>query len=278
VTMVFAAAGARSQSASANTITPTLPTITGRQLGAYIWVVSVKSNDVIMTAQPGWTKLAQDNSGAGFTSAYFIAPTTATAGQASWTTAVACSTQVIYVEDPDNPMVTNAIGATLVTTGTASPHTSTALTTTRQLSLVLAIDTAAANTVLTTPTGWTGASDSGSATDAGRTSFITQFMPTLGGATTAISTPGAAAAWALRLIELLIVLPATGIQVSESEVATLTASSVGISVAESEAANVMQSRTGVAVAESEIVLILAPGAYVFRRRRSLVLNGGQSNA
>jgi hypothetical protein len=280
VTMNVSAIGGRSQSASATTLTPTLPIITGKSLGAYLWIVTVKSNDVITTAQVGWTKLFQDNSGTGYTAAYFIAPTTSTAGPATWASAAACSAQVIYIEDPDNPMVTNAVGASGVGIGSTSPHTSPSITTTRAMSLVLFIDQVSgyAGSYTSTPTGWTLNLQDGSPTDNGAIVIASKSGGAAGTSTGAISVTGTLFPWVQRQIEFLIVLPASGIQVTANEVANIMASRPGISVAGAELGNVMASGVGISASEVEIVLIFVPGGYPFKRRHSLILNGGQRAA
>lgn len=266
MTMAFVAAGARVASAGATLLTPALPTITGRDLGALLAVVSIKSNAAITTAQPGWTKLYQDNSGGSFTTALFIAPVGSAAPGCSWAGSVAGGAQCFYVEDADNPMVTNAVGGSSVNTGSTATHSSGSFNTTRQLSLVAYIDTTASNDGLTAPTGWTEDSDSPGATDGGRTVFGTRFVETLGDASGAISVTGGATNWVQRQIEFLIVDPASGIQVTESEIAPLVSSGDGISAVDVELAPLISSGVGIGVCDMEIVAILGPGPYIPRRR------------
>jgi hypothetical protein len=266
MTMVYVAAGARSASAGATLLTPALPTITGRDLGALLAVVSVKSNATITTAQPGWTKLYQDNSGASFTTAYFIAPVGSSAPGCTWTGSVAAGAQCFYVEDADNPMVTNAVGGSTVNSDSTAAHTSGSFNTTRQLSLVAYIDTTSSNAGLATPAGWTEDVDGGSATDGGRTVFGTRFVETQGDASGAISVTGGATAWVQRQIEFLIVDPTTGVQVTESEINPLLSAGDGISTVDVEIAPLISSGVGIGVADMEIVALLGPGPYIPRRR------------
>jgi hypothetical protein len=265
MTMVYVAAGARGATASATTLTPALPSITGRSLGVLLAVVSVKSNASITTGTSGWTKLYQDNSGASFTTAYFVAPVGSSAASCSWAGAVAAGAQCFYIEDPDNPMVTNAAGATSVASGTSNPHTSASINTTRQFSLVVYIDTAASNDSLFAPAGWTENNNEGSATDAGRTVIGSKYVATSGGASGAISVTGSASAWVQRQIELLIVTPATGIQVTEAEIAPGIYSGDGISTIEVEASPTIHSGVGISVCDMEIVALLGPGEPTKRR-------------
>lgn len=266
MTMVFVAAGARSASAGATLLTPALPTITGRDLGALLAVVSIKSNASITTAQPGWTKLYQDNSGASFTTAYFIAPVGSSAPGCTWTGSVAAGAQCFYVEDADNPMVTDAVGGSTVNSGSVVAHSSGSFNTTRQLSLVAYIDTAASAAGLTTPSGWTEDSESQSGTDGITITLGTRFIETQGDGSGAISVTGAAVAWVQRQIEFLIVNPATGAQVTESEIAPFVSSGEGISAVDVEIAPLISSGIGIGVCDMEIVAILGPGPYIPRRR------------
>jgi hypothetical protein len=266
MTMVYVTSGARNASAGATLITPALPTITGRDLGALLAVVSIKSNATITTAQPGWTKLYQDNSGASFTTAYFIAPVGSGAPGCTWTGSVAAGAQCFYIEDADNPMVTNAVGATSSNSGSTAAHSSSSITTTRQRSLAAYIDTTSSNSSLPAPTNWTEDSEAGSATDGITITLGTRYIATLGGTTGAISVTGAAVDWVQRQIEFLIVDPAAGVQVTESEINPLLSAGDGISAADVEIAPLISSGVGIGVADMEIVALLGPGPYIPRRR------------
>ena len=266
MTMAYVTAGARNASAGATSVTPALPTITGRDLGALLAVVSIKSNATITTAQPGWTKLYQENSGGSFTTAYFIAPVGSSAPGCTWAGSVAAGAQCFYVEDADNPMVTNAAGATSTNSASTTAHSSSSITTTRQLSLAAYIDTQAGFGPLATPTNWTQNSAEYSGTDDITITLGTRYIPTLGGTTGAISVNGATVAWVQRQIEFLIVTPATGAQVTESEITPLVSSGEGISAIDVEIAPLISSGVGIGVCDMEIVAILGPGPYIPRRR------------
>jgi hypothetical protein len=268
VTAAFAVAGARSQSAGATNLTPALPSVTGRVGGILLCVASQKSNNALTTGQPGWTALAQDNSGASFTARAFIAPVGSGAPNIAAAGSAAMSAQIFYIEDPDNLMDATAIGNTSVATGIVNPHTSASINSTRWGSLIVGYDVAAANTTLVAPSGWVLNNDEGSPTDAGRTSIFTKYLAASGSPSGAVSVTGAAAAWVQRQIELRIILPATGLQINGEEISAMMTSGDGVSVSGEEFTAALQSGVGVSCSGMEIVYMLAPGPT--RRVRSFV--------
>ena len=208
--------GVRSASASAATISPALPVVQGAA-GALLAVVASKNLAVHTTATAGWSMVGlQVNSGLSFTASLWIAAGDAAAPTFTWTGAAACSAQVAYYTDPSNVTETT-VGSSTNNNGATATHSTSAINTSRNDSLVVYIDVAAANTALGLPAGWTEDSDSGSATDAGRTVFGSKPITTSGTSSGAISVTGANAAWVQWQVELRGQLP-TGFQVSEEEV------------------------------------------------------------
>lgn len=215
---VFRAIGARSQSAGAASIAPAKPTVDG-VVGLLLCVVTSKNNGVHATATPGWSLLNQTNNGASFTASLWVAAETAAAPTFTWTGSVACSAHIAYYTDPANTMNIGSSVIGTAGTGLTATHSSTAIVTDVNDALAVYVDVAATNTSLTTPSGWTSSSDTGSATDAGRTSFGSKAVATSGTSSGAISTTGANAAWVQWQLELKGSAPASAFQVSKVETA-----------------------------------------------------------
>lgn len=277
--LVYRAAGAASQSASATTLTPAKPTPLGvhPDRGFMIAVCCVKSNAVITTATSGWTKLFQTNSGASFTKAVFIAREAAAAPVFTWTGAAACFAITHAWSTGANPISVPTIGNTSSATGTVSPHTSPSLLTTRQFSTVIYIDAVSQQTTaLAEPAGWTEHADTGFTTAVGRITVGSKYVPTLGDSSGAISVTGGAAAWVQSQIEIIIELPATGQQYVEAELDVIYSPFNGLSTAETELAIVYSPAPapGLGVAEVELAVVFSPAAPVVaaNRRRPLYLN------
>lgn len=229
---VYRASGTRVQSASAATLTPGLPTVDG-QKGLLVCVVFSKNNATHSTSTIGWTKLGQQNSGASFTASIFTAPEGSAAPVITWTGAAACSARISYYSDPANTVDTTP-GASSVSNGTTSTHTSTAINTTRANSLVIYVDVASANTAIATPSGWTEDADTGSATDAGRTAFGNKPVAGSGSSSGAISVTGAAAAWVQWQIEIMGGVATAGLQASKLEVGAWVEPAAGLAVSKLE--------------------------------------------
>jgi hypothetical protein len=199
---VFTRTGARAASASAATLTPALPAVDGAS-GLLVCVVQSKNNATHATLTSGWTKLgATINSGASFCASIFTAPEGSAAPVITWTGSVACAAQVFYYADPQNTVDTT-LGASGSNTGATSAHSRTGIATTRANSLVIYVDAAAANTALATPSTWTEDADSGSATDAGRTTVGSKSVAVSATNAGNISVTGANAAWVMWQIELM---------------------------------------------------------------------------
>lgn len=198
---VFQRIGTRSQSSGAATISPSLPSIDNAR-GLFVCVVHSKNNATHSCATSGWTKLGQVNSGANFTASIFTAKEDAGAPTITWTGSVACAAQIAYYADPANS-VDSTLGASGSNSGATSTHSTSAINTTRNNSLVIYVDAAAANTAMAQPSGWTEDNDAGSATDAGRFVFGSKAVATSGSSSGAISVTGANAAWVQWQIELM---------------------------------------------------------------------------
>lgn len=264
----FVRAGARSQSASAASISPSKPTL-GAQSGLLLCVVTSKNNATHSCATSGWALVTQVNSGANFTASLWRALEAAGAPTITWTGAAACSAQIAYYAAPDAPMDTT-LGTPSSSTGTASPHTSAGITTARDNALAVLIDVAAANSGPSTPAGWTGDLSNGSGTDAGYTYFGSKPVATAGTGTGSISVAGAAAAWVQLQIELDGTVANNDFEVSKAEVAALYRPPSGFSAAKAEVAALYRPPAGFAVSKAEVGAILRYVGTSGRRRQMIV--------
>jgi hypothetical protein len=244
-------AGAFASNASAVTLTPANPTGPSSPNGSIrIAVCAIKSNAVISTATPGWTKVSQDNSGASFTVAVFVGTAAAANPVFTWAGAVACGAISLLVEDFSNPVVNNAIGNSATGTGTVALKSVASYNTSRYGSLALYVIAVAANSsAIATPTGFTEFVEAGTTGSVNiRMSIGGKGMLASGSAVGAASASGPAAAWVMKGIELLIALPATGIQTPLAELSS-----------------VITPPTGLATSLVEIVTILNVGSAVVSR-------------
>lgn len=238
---IFRSNGARSASASAASIAPAKPSVDSAG-GILICVVQSANNAVHACATGGWSKLGQTNSGANFTASIFYAAESAGAPTITWAGAVACAAQLFYFADPQNTVDTTP-GANSVTAGTGTTHTSTAVNTTRDNSLMIYVDAAAANTGLAVPAGWTENADNGSATDGGDDATGSKSVAVSGTSSGAISVTGANAAWVQWQIEVRGSAPAAGLQSSQMEAALLYSPPPGFDVSQMEVFLLIQSGT-----------------------------------
>jgi hypothetical protein len=160
MTVSFASAGAIVSSASAATLTASLPTA---NKGDAYWILLAIGNNATVSAPSGWSKIVQSNPSASFTVAVFQRTATAANPVFSWTGAAACAVQAIrYVGETQSA----AFGAhDSPSTGTTNPHTSASFTSTANNSLAVAFDVQfSATAQATTPAGWTGDLSNGDAT------------------------------------------------------------------------------------------------------------------
>ena len=194
----FVRAGTRAAPGSVETISPAKPTVNG-QAGLLLCAVHTANNAVHSTATSGWTKVAQVDSGASFTASLFTAPESAAAPVFTWTGAAQAAAIVAYYGDA-GAATDPVVGDSGSTTGTTSPHTSSAITTGRNDSLAVFVDASAFNTALTTPSGWTANNADGGG--AGRLTFGSKAVATSGTSSGAISTAGAVAAWVQWQLEI----------------------------------------------------------------------------
>lgn len=160
------------------------------------------NNDTHTWTGTGWNKIAQQHSGAGFTSSlgYCIVDGSEAAPTVSWSGSVACACRLTQWTGTDGESPFD--GANSVSTGTASPHTSTSVNSTRNESHVMYVDGCGVNTNLIAPAGWTEHLDTAMATAGGRITYGGKDIATSGSASGAISVVGGAAAWVQWQIEL----------------------------------------------------------------------------
>lgn len=202
---VFGTYGA---SAGATNLTPALPT--GVNAQSELWAsIGSKNNATHSSSTTGWTKVAQQNSGANWTVSLWrytgADATAATAPNVTWTGSVNSFAQSWRMQGRTG---SDAIGVTSVNTGTTATHTTTGVTTTLSGSRVMYVDAAAANTAVGTPASWTEDFDNGSATGTTHLAVGGRDLGSSGSSSGNISVTGAAAAWVQWQIELPAQQPA----------------------------------------------------------------------
>lgn len=211
---VFSSSGALALTSSGTSLAPAKPTVDSAA-GLLVASVCSKNNATHTTVTPGWTKIAQTNSGASFTASIWIALESAAAPTFSWTGAAAGHAQIAYYSDPANG-VNNGISVTGTTgSGTTSTHTSTGFNSDAADTLAIYTDACAANTAIATPAGWTENVDNGSATSTTRQAFGSRSLAASGSASGNVSIVGGAAAWVQFQIEIKGLAAAPGFQVSK---------------------------------------------------------------
>jgi len=249
---IFNQGAARTQSASAATLSPAKPT-NANAVGVMIAYVTSKNNATHSTATSGWTLVSQVNSGASFTASLWIAAGSAAAPVFTWTGAAACSAKVIYYQEAFARQLDVSLGATASNSGLTATHSTASITSTRNDSLAVYVDVAAANAALTTPSGWTSDVSEGSATDAGRGSLGNKPLATSGSTSGAISVTGANAAWVQWQIEIRVQVGATNtLEVSKLEAHAWLDVPTGLSVAKLEANAWLDAPLGLSVAKLEL--------------------------
>lgn len=274
----FQGRGSAAASNSATSLTPAKPaTAATDTVGVLIAIVDVRSNATITTATAGWTKLSQTNSGAGYTQALFIAPTSAAAPLMTWTGAVACSARIAHFSDCNNPLETTIVGASSVATGSTSTIAATSINTTKDNSSVIVITgVAAGGNSGMSPAGWEQIWRDNLGTPSRSQTGSIAYLGSSGSPSPSfsISAPSASA-WVANEIELLYQDPAAAISASSaditrvqnpedgmnaasSDIATVQSHGSGISTASAEAVALQSSGLGIGVGEAEVVLILRP--------------------
>jgi hypothetical protein len=208
--VAFGAAGTLAAQTTGTTITPALPA--GLAVGNLIISVAAVKNNSTLTWPAGWTKVNQTNSGASWTVAWAwrINITGVTAPAITIGTSAAATAQCWSYTGQDQFNPIGALGT--VTALATSPHTSTAISTTRANSFAIYIDACSANTVLTAPSGYTQNVGNGSATSVTANAAGSKTVATQGTSTGAISTTGGAAAYTQQQIEILAPMPAGSIE------------------------------------------------------------------
>jgi hypothetical protein len=200
----YASVGALAGASSVTSRTPSIPS-TRANGNVIIAIVGTKNNATHSVSGSGWVALGtQTNSGTDWTVSLWwrIVDGTEAAPTISWTGAAsAISRTVMFTRenfDTANPFGTIGTPGT----GTTSTHTSTGFNTTRDNSLVIYIDSAAANTAVATPSGWLERYDTGNASSASRITGGDKTIATSGTASGNISVTGANAAWVQWQIEI----------------------------------------------------------------------------
>src|SRR5215472_6837477 len=209
--VAFGAVGTLAAAASGTSITPALPA--GLAVGNLLIGIVATKNNATHTWPAGWTKAAQVNSGASWTVswAWRINISGVAAPAVSWTGSVANTGIVFSYTGQDQFGPIGVVGT--AGTGTTSPHTSAAITTTRANSAAIYLDAASIATALTTPSGYTSHVSSTSATSVTAINSGDKTVAAQGTSTGAISTAGGAAAWVEWQIEILAPMPpATDVQ------------------------------------------------------------------
>jgi hypothetical protein len=196
----FNSAGAAGLTASGTSVAPFLPV---RSNGDKLLCMTVSKNNATHSYAAGWNIVGQWHSGASHTMS--IAECTVNGSEVapapSWTGAAAARSIVFSLTGADSEIVGTSL-ALNYNTGTTSPHSATAITTTRADSLALVFDGCSANTALSTPSGWSMNSRTGDGTSNIATGFGTKSVATSGASSGSISVNGGAAAWVMVILEL----------------------------------------------------------------------------
>jgi hypothetical protein len=254
---------------SATTLTPVRVSTLNR---LHLAVVNVKSNATITTATTGWTKMRQDNSGTGFTTALFFGRNTPANPVFTWTGAAACGAVILSLVNDDNPEDATAFGAITVTSGTGTTHTSSPITSTRVGSLALCLDTCAANTAVSAVPGWTEYMDLGPSAGANRFMANGLELPNVGDTSNAISVTGGNAAWLQYQIEIMIAAPASGLQFNSANLDVVTKPPPGLLASSVNLDVVAEPPPGLLASSLNLNVVVAPGLYP--RRRMIHINDG----
>lgn len=196
----FNSAGAAGLTASGTSVAPFLPT---RSTGDKLICMTVSKNNDTHSYASGWNIVGQWNSGASHTMS--IAECTVNGSEVaaapSWSSAAAARSIIFSLTGADSEVV----GASLVlnhNAGTTSPHSASAITTTRADSLAIVLDGCSTNTALSTPSGWSMNSRTGDAVSNIATGFGTKSVATSGSSSGSISVSGGGAAWVMVILEL----------------------------------------------------------------------------
>jgi hypothetical protein len=264
----FAAVGTRAQSASAATLSPAKPAITGNAGGVLLAVVTSKNGAVHACSTPGWSRIgAQVSASASFTASLWIAPESADAPVFTWSGAAACSAQVAYYWDSLGPMEVSVAALTL-NSGTDLNHSTAAFASTRANALAVYVDVAAANTALAAPAGWIERVDAGSATDAGRTVWGDKALGAAGSSSGAIAVVGANADWVQWQVELLVAL-GDGLESSKMETGAWFDPGEGLDFAKIEVGAWLENPNEVSISVIEVGAWLVADAFTPRRRQMI---------
>ncbi|WP_156367190.1 hypothetical protein [Novosphingobium sp. KN65.2] len=182
--------------------------------------VASKNNAIHSCADGDWTKLAQVDSGASFTTSLWIAKENAAAPTFTWSGSVACSAVIGFFGDP-YAAVEVSVSTSSNATGTGTPHTSPSINTTQDDILAVYFDQTASTGLLNQPSGWTRDAFLGSSTDGGSVSFGHKSVASSGSATGAISAAHSGAGeWVQFQIELRSLLPSGDVaEISKAEAA-----------------------------------------------------------
>lgn len=252
-------------SSSAVTLTPSLPALDTNANGLLLAVCVSKNNAVHATATAGWSLVNQTNSGASFTASLWKAAQGSAAPVFTWTGSAACSAQVSYFTAPEGPIDIGSLLGT-VGAGLANPHTSVGGNTSADNALAVYLDVAGANTGLVPPTGWTENSDLGATAGAMRHTVGSKAIATSGTASGAISVSGANAAWVQFQVELKLVSPTPGLQVSKAEANAFMEPPAGFSTSKIETTTWLETND-FSVSKLEVNSWLEPVVVVIGSRR-----------
>lgn len=196
----FNAAGNAGLTASGTSVAPFLPT---RLTGDKLVCMTISKNNATHSYATGWNKIGQWNSGASHTMS--IAECTVNGSEVaaapSWSGAAAGRSIIFSITGADSEIVGTSL-AIANNAGTTSPHSCSAITTTRADSLALVFDGCSTNTPLSTPSGWSMNSRTGDGVSNIATGFGTKTVSTSGSSSGSISVNGGAAAWVMVILEL----------------------------------------------------------------------------
>lgn len=163
---VFVRNSLTSLTAGATSLSHTLAIVDGAQ-GVWVLLISVKNNDNITCATAGWNKIGQQNSGASFTAALFMAQEGAGNPTFNWTNSARAHIESCYYKYASGTQINAAPTNYTSAGGSTNPFTTAAFTSSAaDVLAVYAIAINQASTLFDAAAGWTENRENGSTTSA----------------------------------------------------------------------------------------------------------------
>jgi hypothetical protein len=221
---------------------------------------AVQNNDTITTATSGWTKIAQVNSGSGFTVALFTAKLGAATPSFQWTNAAHGHVMGGAFDSGSYDIIATAVASSTSNTGNTSPHTATGLTAVHPdgMTLALAVVSAGQSTSYgAASAGWTNRWNQGTSATINMRSVMATRDDNNPGATGDVSWTHTANPWVAFQIELDVSNEA-GPQLDVAEMELAVPHGEGpLSAREMEVSALLKTSVGLDVPEMEVAALLS---------------------